>query len=148
MVDLVIVVATNLMSLLLAGMFILRAQHRSSAGETAGWLAVSMAIPLAVGLVVNILSQREWPFWALPLITISYCILELLLDGILKIDFRHNRLLGPYLAVYYLGQMAMIGYAFLVSKPFGFITLLTYFVNLGATAFSFARVGHGEGKNG
>ncbi|MBE0696518.1 MAG: hypothetical protein IH586_06310 [Anaerolineaceae bacterium] len=148
MVDLAVVLAANLMNLLLVGMFILRAKHRPSAARIAGWMAVSMAIPLLAALVVNLLAQREWPFWLLPLITIAYCVLELLLDGILKIEFRQSRLLGPYLALYYLGLMAMIGYAFLVGKPFGFITLLTYFVNLGATAFSYARVGHGMGKNG
>jgi hypothetical protein len=39
--------------------------------------------------------------------------------------------------------MGMIGYAFIVGKPFGFVTLATYFANLAATFYSFVRVGHG-----
>ncbi len=146
-VDLVVVLAANLINLLLTIMFFSRAQHKPRTGQAAGWAAVGMAVPLALAVILNLLAQRSWPFWLLPLITIAYCAVELLLDGILKIDFRHNRLLGPYLALYYLGLMAMIGYAFLVGKPYGFVTLLTYFVNLGMTAYSFSKVGHGEQKN-
>jgi hypothetical protein len=43
-----------------------------------------------------------------------------------------------------MGLMAMIGYAFLAGKLYGGITLCTYFINLGMTAYSFAKVGHGE----
>ena len=143
-VDLAVVIIANLMNLLLALMFLCRAWNKPKAGQVAGWAAVGLAIPLAVAVVLNLLSHRGWPYWLLPLFMIAYCLLELLFDGILKVDFRHNRLLGPYLAVYYLGLMAMIGYAFLVGKVYGFITLITYFINLAATAYSYARVGHGE----
>ncbi len=146
-VDLAVVLAANLINLLLAIMFFSRARHINEAGQAAGWAAVVMALPLTLAVILNLLAQRSWPFWVLPLFTTAYCAVELLLDGILKIDFRHNRLLGPYLALYYLGLMAMIGYAFLVGKPYGFVTLFTYFVNLGMTAYSFSKVGHGEQKN-
>lgn len=142
-VDLGVVLAANLMNLLLVGMFFLRAQKRPTAARTLGWLAVSMGIPLALALAYNLVMLRGWTFWLLPLITIAYCVLELVWDGILKINFRQGRLLGWYLGLYYLGLMAMIGYAFLAGKPFGLVTLLTYFLNLGATAYSFKRVGHG-----
>ncbi len=51
--------------------------------------------------------------------------------------------LGPYLLSYYLALFAMIGYAFLAGKPYGFVTLITYFINLAATFYSYALVGHG-----
>jgi hypothetical protein len=38
--------------------------------------------------------------------------------------------------------MGMIGYAFLVGRVFGFITLVTYFMQLAATAYSYAKVGY------
>ena len=52
-------------------------------------------------------------------------------------------MLGPYLALYYLGLLGMIGYAFGAGKLYGFITLATYFLNLAATGYSYSRVGHG-----
>ena len=146
-VDLAVFLAANLMNLLLAGMFFFRARRQAKTGEILGWAAVALAVPLAGAALLNALAQRGWPFWVLPLVTTAYCAVELLLDAILKIDFRHNRLLGPYLALYYLGLMAMIGYAFLVGKPYGFITLFTYFANLGVTAYSFSKVGHGVAED-
>ncbi len=144
LVDLAAVLAANLMNLLLGAMFYLRTRRQPRAASAAGWLAVTMAIPLALAAAVNLLNPRGIWFWALPLVTIAYCIVELFLDGILKIEFRHSRLLGPYLALYYLGLMAMIGYAFLARESYGFVTLFTYFANLGLTAYSFSKVGHGQ----
>jgi hypothetical protein len=45
----------------------------------------------------------------------------------------------PYISMYYLGLMAMIGYAFLVGRIWGFVTLATYFVNLWATWYAHTR---------
>ena len=74
---------------------------------------------------------------------IAFLILELLLDYVLQIPFRETRLLWPYLALFYLSAWMMIGYTFLVNKTYGFITLVTYFLSLAATAYSYSQVGHG-----
>ena len=142
-IDLVVFIIANMMNLLLTIMFLFRAVGKPNVGNPFGWVAVALAVPLGVVVVLNLLGKRDWAFWVLPLVTVCYCLFELLLDGILKVDFRHNRLLGPYLLSYYLGLMAMIGYNFLASKPYGFVTLVTYFINLAATAYSYSRVGHG-----
>jgi hypothetical protein len=75
----------------------------------------------------------------LPLPLILHSIVELLLDYILKLDFRRTRLLGPYLVLFYLGQMGLIGYAFVVEPAYGFVTLATYFLCLGATRYAHAK---------
>jgi len=71
-------------------------------------------------------------------------VVELLLDYVLKLPFRKTWLLGPYLGIYYLAQFGMIGYAFLVGKAHGFVTLVTYFCSLFATWYSYSRVKHGR----
>jgi hypothetical protein len=105
--------------------------------------AVVLAVPLAGTVVLNALGQREWWTIVLPGVMILYCAVEIVLDYLLKSDFRHTRLLGPYLGLYYAGLMALIGYAFLVDRLAGFITLATYFANLAATLYAYSRVGHG-----
>ena len=65
------------------------------------------------------------------------------LDYWLELDFRHSRLLGPYLLLYYAALMGMVGYSFLAGDAFGVVTLITYFVQLGATVYSYRKVGHG-----
>ena len=80
----------------------------------------------------------------LPVLMVAFILLELMLDYILKVNFRQTRMLGPYLLLYYIAQMGLIGYAFLVNKAAGVITLVTYFLSLGATGYSYYRVGHGR----
>jgi formylglycine-generating enzyme required for sulfatase activity len=72
----------------------------------------------------------------------------LLLDYVLKLEFRQTRWLGPYLLIFYAAQWGMIGFGFMVDRGPGFITLLTYFLSLAATDYSYAKVGHGNKKMG
>ncbi len=112
-------------------------------GHDLGTAVVLLAIPMAVAGGLNIAWRRDWWLVILPGLVVLYCAVEFTLDYILKFDFRSTPLLWPYLGLYYVSLMGMIGYAFLVSKPVGFITLLTYIANLAATLYSFAQVGHG-----
>jgi hypothetical protein len=142
-IDLTVFVIANLTNLLLAVMFLFRARGRPKVGNAFGWAAVLLWIPLLALTVLNGLEGRPWWTFVLPGLLVLYDAVEFLLDHLLKFDFRHSRWLGPYLGLFYLALMGMIGYTFVLGKLFGFITLATYFVNLAATAYSYARVGHG-----
>ena len=142
-IDISIFVIANLTNLLLAVMFLFRARSKPKIGSTFGWAAVVLGIPLLTAVVLNALAERPWWALVLPGLLVAYDLVEFLIDHLLKFDFRHSRWLGPYLGLYYLALMGMIGYAFAIGKSYGFITLITYFINLAATAFSYARVQHG-----
>lgn len=141
--DLLVVVIANVLNLILTLIFLNRVFGRAEWEPWLGYGTLVMAIPLAAIAIANLAGGRSWAFWLLPLVMVAYLVVEFLLDYLLKLDFRHTALLGPYLLIYYLGLFAMIGYAFMVGRSFGFITLVTYFINLAATFFSYARVGHG-----
>jgi hypothetical protein len=144
-IDLVVVVAANLFNLLMTAIFLTRPKGWKRFERVAGLVLVGMAVPLGAAVILNLLANREWWFVVLPLPLILHCIVELLLDYILKLDFRKTRLLGPYLALFYLGQMGLIGYAFTVEPAYGFVTLATYFLCLGATRYAHAKgVGSAE----
>jgi len=142
-VDLVVVVIANWLNLLLALIFANRVIGRAAWEHWLGYGTVVMAIPLAIIALLNLLRGRGWAFWVLPLVMVVYLVIEYVLDYHLHSDFRQTKVLGPYLLAYYLSLFAMIGYAFLVSKPAGFLTLITYFINLAATFLSYTWVGHG-----
>jgi hypothetical protein len=142
-IDLAVVVIANLANLLLAAMFLYRGRGNPKVGSAFGWVAVVLGFPLAAAAVMNALGGRPWWAIVLPWLLVLFDVVEFILDYILKFDFRSTRWLGPYLALYYLALMGMIGYAFAVDKPYGFVTLITYFINLAATAWSFSRVKHG-----
>jgi hypothetical protein len=149
LLDIVVFVIANLTNLLLAIMFLLRARGRPRIGNGFGWVSVSFGIPLIIAIILNALGTRPWWTVVLPGLMVAYDLTEFLLDLLLKFDFRHSRWLGPYLGLYYLGLMGMIGYAFAVGKPFGFITLATYFTGLAATAYAQThQMMHGERSTG
>lgn len=137
-VDIAVFVIANLVNLLLTGLFLSRAEGWEGAETAFGLATVAMALPLGVAVILNIRGQREWWTIVLPLLLILFFAIELLFDYILKLDFRNNALLWPYLVIYYLGLMGMIGYSFQIGKPYGFVTLGTYFIGLLATWYGHA----------
>jgi hypothetical protein len=146
LVDIALVVVTNLFNLAVAGIMVSRVGNWKRLERSLGWFSNSLALPVAGGLILNTLGRREWWAMALPGLFLAFLIIELILDYILKLEFRRTRLLGPYLLLFYAAQMGMIGYAFLASEIYGAITLVTYFLCLGATGYSYSKVGHGRAQ--
>jgi polyferredoxin len=142
-VDLGVFAVANLINLLLTVMFIARGREKKKVESAAGLAVVLLGLPLAAASVVSALGRRAWWTWALPLLMVFFCIVEYLVDYALKVEFRDTRAMKPYLVLYYVSLMGLIGYSFLVGKTYGSVTLLTYFVHMGATAYSHGRVRHG-----
>ncbi len=138
-VDLMVVASANLYNVLMAAIFLTRPRGWRRFERATGLVLVALALPLGAAVILNALAQRAWWFVVLPVPLILHCFVELLLDYILKLDFRHSRLLGPYLGLFYLGQWGLIGYAFGVAPVLGFVTLATYFLCLGATRYAHAK---------
>jgi hypothetical protein len=142
-IDIALFVIANLVNLLMIGIFLSRPARLESVELVLGILFIMMALPVGAAVILNALGGREWWTWILPIPLILFCVVELVLDYILKLDFRNTALLWPYLISYYLAVIAMMGYAFGVGKSYGLITLGTYVINLLATWYSYSRVGHG-----
>jgi hypothetical protein len=147
-IDIIVVVIANLINLGMVSIFLLRTRHRQRLERRIGWLQIALAVPLLIILIYNVIERREWWTIVMPALLITFLLVELMLDYILRWNFRQTWLLGPYLLLYYTALMGMIGYAFLTSELLGFVTLTTYFAQLGATAYSYRKVGHGPGPDG
>jgi hypothetical protein len=135
-IDIGVVTLANLVNLMMAGLFIGRATGHPRIEQWLGILVVAAAVPAAAAIWINAAQHR--PGWTilLPVPLILFCLFELLLDFVLHVPFRTGRLLGPYLAIYYLALLALIGYAFGTARSLGFLTLATYFLNLIATGYA------------
>jgi len=144
----VAVAAANAFNLLIVA--IMTARVRGDRGLDRAWGVADVAILLVlVGCAaVGAMAGAAWWAVVLPLPLVAYLVVEILLDQVLHSDFRRTRLLGPYLLLFYAGQFGMIGYAFLVGRPAGFLTLATYLASLLATWWSYRHVGHGVGPIG
>ena len=142
-VDFAVFVVANVVNLLLVVMFVARGRRSEKVEKTAGLAIVAMAFPLAAASILNALGRRAWWTWGLPLLMVAFCAVEYLVDYALKINFRNRRAMKPYLILFYLALMGMIGYSFLLGKTYGYVTLATYFLHMAATAYSYGRVKHG-----
>jgi hypothetical protein len=142
--DAAAVVLANLANLLVIVVFLARAWHRPDISHAAGIPLMALALPLAAAAVANAAAGRAWWLVWLPVPFVVHCAMELWLDYVHPSDFRHTWVLGPYLALFYTGAIGLVGYGFAVSRGAGFLTLVTYFLGLAATGYSYRRVGHGE----
>jgi len=135
-VDMMLFIIANLVNLLIVGIFLARSRGLAQIESILGLVMVATALPVAAAIVLNISWNREWWTIALPAPLIVFCGMELVLDYIMRLDFRNTALLWPYIFVFYLASLGMIGYCFSIGKPHGFITLFTYFLNLLATWYA------------
>ena len=145
-IDTILFLIANLVNLLIIGIMLSRPFGLRRLERMLGLGAVACALPTGLAVMLNAAGGREWWTIVLPALFTGYLILELILDYVLRLDFRNTRLLWPYLLVYYGAVNAMIGYTFLVNQAFGFVTLTTYLLGLLATWYSYSRVRHGQAK--
>lgn len=143
-VDFILFAIANLVNILMIGIFLSRPRRLRRVEHVLGIVLLTLAIPLTISVALNLVGKREWWTIVLPCLLVVFLIVELILDYVLKLKFRNTRLLWPYLLLYYLSLWGMIGYSFLIGRPYGFITLVTYFLNVLATWYSYSRVGHGR----
>lgn len=142
-IDLTLFVVINLVNILMVGIFLSRPKGLKHIEKKLGIVLITLAIPVVISILLNIAGKREWWSIVLPSLLVVFLMVELIFDYVLKLDFRHTHLLWPYLLLYYISLWGMIGYTFLIGKPYGFVTLITYFLNLFATLYSYSRIGHG-----
>jgi hypothetical protein len=142
-IDLIVIVCSNIFNLVIVGVMLSRPPGWKKYEHILGMVNIVLIPPLGLAVINNWLTGREWWGMVLPGLMILFLIVETILDNVLKADFRYSRGLGPYLLIFYIAQWGMIGYSFLVEQTYGFLTLITYFISLGATAYSYAKVRHG-----
>ena len=141
-IDLTAISVTNIFNLIMVAIFVIRTMQPEHS-PLAGIVWVVFIAVLAVVIFQNVGAKRERWFILMPALFGIFLIVEVILDYVLKIDFRNTGLLTPYLILYYISILGMIGYSFLVEKKYGFITLVTYFLSQFAALYSYMKVGHG-----
>ena len=142
LIDQALFMIANLVNLLMIGIFLSRPAELQQLEFILGIILLLLALPTLYCVVRNAALKRGVWYWLLPLLLVVFLLVELLLDYLFLPGFRQTRWLGPYLGLYYLSLMGMIGYSFLAGKKEGFITLVTYFLNQIATFYSYFSVGH------
>jgi hypothetical protein len=138
-----VVVSGCLANLAIAVMFYLRVGEPERS-RPFGFFGTAMAVPLLIASIIAASAGMEGWDVALPLVFVGFAVIEILVDVVADFDVRSTRWLWPYLMSFYVAQWAVIGAAFRVGELAGAAVLVTYFVCLAATVYSYRRVGHGE----
>ena len=134
--DIIIWAVSLIINFLMILLFLARAKRKEKTEYFLGIIVILCAFPMIFFSLFNFILGREWPAYILLIPIIIFLILEFFFDYIYKLNFRQSRLLWLYLAFYYLGLFGLIGYAFLISRIYGYILLVFYFLNQLATWYA------------
>jgi len=102
--------------------------------------SVVMAVPTIVVAVHNAIAGREWLYWVMPFIFIAWAVFALIFDIIRRIEFRqpkNPKILVPFLLLYYIGLIGMGVLTWRIGFIFWIITVFTFTLQLGGTAYAF-----------
>lgn len=140
-IDLFVVIASNIINIAMALLFTARLSGLFLVEKSMGVLVIFLGFALGYVAYINKKDKRDkWEVFLL-LPVLFFCIVELMLDYILVLDWRSSALVGPYLLFYYFSLWMLIGYAFRFEKRWGFITLGTYFLNMILSLYQYAILG-------
>lgn len=134
--DLVFVFTAIAFNLLIAGIFVAQKKERPNLVRIFGILWLSLAIPLAVVFIHYLVVGR--PLWVMAYFgfIFLYILVELLLDYILKIEFRQKWTIhAPYIILEYIALFGLIGISFSVDRTWGFLVSFSFWILLASLIY-------------
>ncbi|MCF8261875.1 MAG: hypothetical protein K9J12_13935 [Melioribacteraceae bacterium] len=116
-------------NLLLIGIFIARIYKKERIEYWLGLIFILTIIPLLIMFINALAANRPFLYFLQLGLIIVFVILELLLDYILKIDFRHDfKIVIPYLILFYASFGGMIGIATYAGKLWSVLAIIGFLV--------------------
>ena len=104
--------------------------------QTSGAIVLSLIFPFIITLLGYMKEKAGKRIIISNLLILSYLVLELLLDYILKIPFREIPAIhAPYIMVFYAAEFSMIGVSFKINRKAGFMVILTFCILLGCLIY-------------
>lgn len=127
-------IIANVNNILLIGIFLARICKYPKIEYWLGITFILSIIPLTLMLLKSFEFHRECLYYVQLILMMSFIVLELILDYLLKIDFRQNRaVLIPYVTLFYASSGGMIGIASHSGKQWTIITVITFLLMTAAS---------------
>lgn len=134
--DTLFVITAVFFNLLVVGVYIAQAHEREQLVRTFGGGMVFLILPLDLVFVGYLLNGRSLEVLAALGVVFLYLMAELLLDFILKFDFRSKPIWHvAYILLFYAATFSLIGIAFAISEPAGYLVTITFWAVLGALVY-------------
>jgi hypothetical protein len=102
-----------------------------------GYLVIACIIPLIIILINYILIGKDLWILIYLIIIISFLIFEMILDYILKLNFRRNlKIVVPYTLFYYVAFWGLLAISFVIDLVFGFIVFSIFMLSVVVTIYT------------
>lgn len=133
--NLVGAIVANLINVLVITVFIARLSNRPKIEYWLGIILISSFVPLTYLFFTAFGFKRPFLYFIQIGLMITYLVVELLLDYILKVDFRQNQgIVIPYIMLFFSGTGGMIGVASHAGKVWTIVTVISFLI-MGILAF-------------
>jgi len=128
-------VLANLINILVIFIFIARLGNRPKIEYWFGIILTLSIVPLTYLFITAIGFKRPLLYFIQIGLMIIYLVVELMLDYILKIEFRQTqRIVIPYVMLFFAGTGGMIGVASNAGKVWTILTIISFLI-MGILAF-------------
>jgi len=125
--NLVGAIVANLINMLIMSVFIARLCNKPKIEYWFGIILVLCIVPLFYLSISAIGFKRPFLYFIQIGLMIAYIVVELILDYILKVDFRHNQsIVIPYIILFFSGTGGMIGVASHAGKVWIIVTVISF----------------------
>ena len=125
--DLTFVLCAVIFNLLIAGIYITSKHERVKLRALLGKVTIGLGIPLSVVLVAYIFDRKPIQTLVYLSFILLYLFVELLLDIILKIEFREKPILHiPYIILFYIACLGFIAISFTIDTRWGYAVSVTF----------------------
>lgn len=134
--DVLFVITAVLFNLLVIGVYIAQAHRREKLVRTFGTAMIFLIFPLDLVFAGYLLNGRSLETLIALGVVFLYLMTELLLDYILKFDFRSKTIWHmAYILLFYAAAFSLISVAFAISDPAGYLITITFWGVLGALVY-------------
>ncbi|MCX6134007.1 MAG: hypothetical protein NTU47_09370 [Ignavibacteriales bacterium] len=125
--DLTFVLCAVIFNLLIIGIYITSRLERIKLRTMLGKITIGLGIPLSVVFVSFVGSGKPIRTMLYFASILLYLFVELLLDVILKIEFREKPILHiPYIILFYIASFGFIGISFSIDTNWGYAVSVTF----------------------
>ena len=137
--DLIFVLSAVAFNLLIAGIFIAQKHGRTQVVRRLGIAMLALGFPLVYVFIQYLTAAKAAWILIYFVFIFLYLVVELLLDYILKYDFRSRKITHiPYIILEYVALFGFIGIAFDIHRTWGFIVTITFWILLGCLIYLYA----------
>ena len=136
LIDIIFICSSVIFNILVSALYIVTKLGDIALTQVFGVTVVSLIVPFTVTLLGYVRAKEKKRTLISNGIILFYLFLELLLDYVMRIQFREILAIHvPYIIVFYAALFSMIAVSFKKSKKMGFAVIATFLILIGCLIY-------------